>query len=152
MVNRNLKVAIQAVLAVVIVFCSIWLVRSVTEPWIAVERAEELTEMTQTRMTQLRTGLVLYERQEDRFPGSLDSLIAWVRADSLIMLNPDSVFEEIGVNLDSLLVSPRTGSPFLYALNDTGRVHIYLLEDPDTDDRIGSANPDITLLNAASWE
>ena len=75
----------------------------------------------------------------------------WVRADSTIQANPDSVFGA-SFNLDSLFFSPRTGSRFLYTLNDTGRVKIYYLKDPDTDDHIGSESPDVTQLNAASWE
>ena len=66
-------------------------------------------------------------------------------------LDLDSVFGD-GFMPDSLPFSPRTGNPFEYAVNDTGRVVIYLLKDPDSDDRIGALTPDITLLNAASWE
>jgi hypothetical protein len=74
-----------------------------------------------------------------------------VRTDSVVSTKTDSLFGE-GFNPDSLVYSPRTGSMFEYALNDTGRVAIYLLKDPDTDDHIGSLIPDVTLLNAASWE
>ena len=155
MASHNVKVAIvaiQAVMAVVIVVLIIWLYESLTGPWEAVERQQEVTAITQQRMSQVRQALVRYERTEDRFPGNLDSLMMWVRADSTIMANPDSIFEAVDFNLDSLIFSPRTGKEFIYALNDTGRVAIYLLQDPDTDDHIGSEIPDITLLNAASWE
>lgn len=152
MVSHSVKVAIQAVMAVVIVVLFVWLVESIIGPWRAVEREREITAMTQQRMSQVRLALVRYERTEDRFPGNLDSLMMWVRADSIIMSSPDSIFETVGFNLDSLIFSPRTGKEFIYALNDTGRVAIYLLKDPDTDDHIGSDIPDITLLNAASWE
>ena len=54
--------------------------------------------------------------------------------------------------LDSLKFSPRTGKMWTYTANDTARVKTYLLEDPDSDDRIGTLLADITLLNAASWE
>ena len=152
MVSHSVKVAIQAVMAVVIVVLFVWLVESIIGPWRAVEREREITAMTQQRMSQVRLALVRYERIEDRFPGNLDSLMMWVRTDSIIMSSPDSIFETVGFNLDSLVFSPRTGKEFIYALNDTGRVAIYLLKDPDTDDHIGSDIPDITLLNAASWE
>ena len=152
MISHRVKIAIQAVMAVVIVVLGVWLYQSITGPWAAFERQEEVTEMTRARMSQVRTALVLYEREEDHFPGTLDSLVMWVAADSLIALNPDSVFEAVGFNLDSLLYSPRTGNPFLYALNDTGQVAVYYLKDPDSDDHIGSESPDISQLNAASWE
>ena len=152
MVNHNLKVAIQAVMGACIVVLGYLLYHSITDPWEAIERQQELTDMTRDRMAQVRTALIRYERMEDRYPGSLDSLMMWVRADSVITSNPDSVFETVDINLDSLLYSPRTGNAFVYALNDTGRVAIYLLQDPDSDDQIGSAEPVITLINAASWE
>ncbi len=152
MVNQGVKVAVQAVMAIVILVLGVWLYRSITEPWEAIEREREVTAMTQERMSQVRTALVRYERTEDRFPESLDSLMIWVRSDSVIMANPDSIFESAGFNVDSLIYSPRTSKEFGYALNDTGRVAIYLLQDPDSDDHIGSELPDVTLLNAASWE
>ncbi|MCY4673892.1 MAG: hypothetical protein OXD43_09065 [Bacteroidetes bacterium] len=151
MVNNNVKIAIQALMAVLIVVLGIWLYRSITEPWDAVERQEALTELTRQQMTHVRNALTRYERAEERFPGSLDSLVMWLQADSVVSANPDSIFG-MGVLLDSLMYSPRTGSAFEYSLNDTGRVAIYLLQDPDSDDQIGSNIPDVTLLNAASWE
>lgn len=151
MVNNNVKIAIQALMAVLIVVLGIWLVRSITEPWEAVERQQALTEMTRQQMTHVRNALTRFERAEGNFPGTLDSLVMWLQADSVISANPDSIFG-MGILLDSLIYSPRTGSAFGYSLNDTGRVAIYLLQDPDSEDQIGSNIPDITLLNAASWE
>ena len=75
----------------------------------------------------------------------------WLKTDSLTVANLDSLFGA-SFNPDSLYYSPRTGNAFLYALNDTGRVAIYLLKDPDSDDQIGAETPDVTQLNAASWE
>jgi hypothetical protein len=53
---------------------------------------------------------------------------------------------------DSLVFSPRTGKRFSYAINDTARVNTYLLQDPDSNDKIGTLLADVTLVNAASWE
>ena len=93
---------------------------------------------------------IQHERTEDRFPRTLDSLMIWVKTDSATVADWDSLY---GLNPDSMLFSPRTGNRFLYTLNDTGRVAIYLLKDPDSADQIGSTNPDdITTLNASSWE
>ncbi len=151
MVNHNVKIAIQALMAVLIVVLGYWLYRSITEPWKAVEREQALTQSTRQQMIQVRTAITYYEREEDRFPVSLDSLILWLHSDSLMAVDPQNVFDA-DIAVDSLIYSPRTGNAFEYALNDTGRVAIYLLRDPDSDDYIGSDIPDITLLNAASWE
>lgn len=151
MVNHNVKIAIHALMAVLIVVLGIWLYRSITGPWEAIERQEALTQLTRQQMVHVRTALTYYERGEDRFPSSLDSLVLWLRTDSVTSADMLSVFDS-EIVLDSLILSPRTGNTFEYTLNDTGRVAIYLLQDPDTDDHIGSNIPDITLLNAASWE
>ncbi len=124
---------------------------SITEPYQVIERQKELTVLTRQRMDQVRTGLVLYERRNGHFPGSLDSLLIFVKMDSLLTIKADSIFGR-GFLADSMIYSPRTGKPFEYTLNDTSRVHIYLLKDPDSKDQIGSLTGDVTLLNAASWE
>lgn len=152
MSNQGTRIAIQVVLTLVIILLGYWLYGSITGPWEAVERERAITELTRGRMSQVRIALVRHEREEDHFPGTLDSLMMWVRQDSVILANPDSVFETPGLVLDSLIYSPRTGSAFEYSLNDTGRVAVYLLQDPDSDDHIGSESPDVTQLNAASWE
>lgn len=150
--SQRVKVSVQVLLGIVILALCYWLYISITGPWKAIEQERAVTQTTRDRMDDVRTALVRHERELDLFPSTLDSLMIWVRQDSVIMSNPDSVFESVGINLDSLLYSPRTGKQFEYVLNDTGRVHIYLLTDPDSDDRIGSETPDVTLLNAASWE
>lgn len=150
--NQTLKIIIQVVLGLVIVALGYWLYLSITGPWDAIEEERAITDMTRSHMDKVRMALVRHERVEDRFPSSLDSLMIWVRQDSVIQSNPDSVFEMVGINLDSLLFSPRTGNMWEYAVNDTGRIAIYQLKDPDSEDHIGSLNPDVTLINAASWE
>ena len=150
--GQGVKIVIQIVLGLVIIALGYWLYVSITEPWDAVERERAITAMTRDQMGKVRIALIRHERVEDHFPGTLDSLLIWMRQDSLIQANPDSVFEAAGINIDSLFYSPRTGAKFIYALNDTGRVKIYLLKDPDSDDQIGSETPDVTQLNAASWE
>ena len=150
--GQAVKIVIQIVLGLVIIALGYWLYVSITGPWDAIERERAVTAMTRDQMDKVRLALIRHERVEDRFPGTLDSLMLWVQQDSLIQANPDSVFERAGINLDSLLYSPRSGARFIYALNDTGRVKIYLLKDPDSDDQIGSETPDVTQLNAASWE
>ncbi len=145
--SPGLKIVIQILLGIVIIALSYWLYVSVTGPWEEVERQKELRDRTRARMLMVSDGLRAFDKQNGRFPGSLDSLVTWMRQDSLgrTIVTGD-------LPSDSLLVSPRTGARFLYAVNDTGRVVIYLLKDPDSEDQIGSETPDVTLLNAASWQ
>lgn len=148
--SQGLRIAIQVLLGIAIIALVYWLYVSITAPWEAVERERAITAETRGQMNKVRLALISHERALDKFPSTLDSLIIWVRTDSATVANWDSLY---GVNPDSMLYSPRTGNRFLYTLIDTGRVAIYLLKDPDSDDQIGSTNPDdITTLNAASWE
>ena len=148
--SQGLRIAIQVLLGIAIIALVYWLYVSITAPWEAVERERAITAETRGQMNKVRLALISHERALDKFPSTLDSLVIWVRTDSATVANWDSLY---GVNPDSMLYSPRTGNRFLYTLIDTGRVAIYLLKDPDSDDQIGSTNPDdITTLNAASWE
>ena len=148
--SQGLRIAIQVLLGIAIIALGYWLYVSITAPWAAVEQERAITAETRGQMNKVRLALITHERALDKFPSTLDSLVIWVKADSAIAVDWDSLY---GVNPDSMLYSPRTGNRFLYTLIDTGRVAIYLLKDPDSDDQIGSTNPDdITTLNAASWE
>lgn len=149
--SQGLRIAIQVLLGIAIVALAYWLYVSITAPWAAVEHEREVTRLTRQQMDKVRTALIRYERETDRFPGTLDSLMMWVNTDSFMVANSDSLFGE-AFNTDSLIYSPRTGNTFVYSVNDTGRVAIYLLKDPDSEDQIGSEVPDVTQLNAASWE
>ncbi|BBM68407.1 hypothetical protein [Rhodothermus marinus] len=144
------RIVLQIVLGVVIVVLAYYLYLSITEPYKAVKREQELTRLTRDRMSDIRTALIRYELLYDHYPPTLDSLVAWIRQDSFMMAKADSIFGP-GFNLDSLIYSPRDGK-FEYVVNDTGRVEIYYLKDPASDDHIGSLEPDVTKLNAASWE
>jgi len=143
--SKQLRIGIQVVLVVVILGLSYFLYYSITEPYDRIERQQELTERTRARMTNIRTALVDYERDSTSFPDSLDILLNHIREDSILSNAQDSIFGG-SLNLDSLLYSPRTGNRFQYAVSDTGQVETYLLQDPDTDDEIG------TLSGDPSWE
>ncbi len=149
--RSGLRVGIQILLALVIVALTYWLYVSVTEPYAVIERQQALRDQTRQRMDYVRQALIRYENVEDGYPSSLDSLVIFVRQDSFMQANWDSLFD-VSITPESLLVSPRSGSRFTYAVNDTGRVNIYLLGDPDSEDHIGSEIPDVTRINAASWE
>lgn len=153
--SKQLRISIQGVLVVLILGLSYYLYYSITEPYNRIERQEALTEQTRTRMTHIRTALIDYERDSTTFPDSLGMLLGHVRQDleddSLLSADGDSTFVK-SVTLDSLLYSPRSGDRFEYAVSDTGRVETYLLEDPDTEDKIGTLSGDPTKINTASWE
>lgn len=145
-----MRVAIQVVLALVIVGLSYFLYISITEPYAAIRLDQELTETTKKRMDRIRYTLIRYEQQNDRFPSTLDSVRLYARTDSFLVANSDSLYR--GIPVDSLIYSPRTGEMFEYAVNDTSAVKIYRLKDPESNNQIGSLTPDVTRLNAASWE
>lgn len=145
-----LQKGIQFFLGLVIIGLAYFLYLSVTEPYERIERQEQRVEDTRQRMTNIRTALVDYERDSASYPDSLDLLIQHIRADSALSTQQDSVFGS-ALNLDSLLYSSRSGERFDYALSDTGRVETYLLQDPASDDEIGTLTGDPTAQNAASW-
>lgn len=149
--RSRIQAVLQLVLGIVIIYLVYFLYISITEPYEVVERRKAMTEMTRSRMDQVRTAMIFYERENGRFVSSLDSLQMWVREDSVLSVAGDSIFGA-GFVIDSLIFSPRTGTMFELAINDSSRTHIYLLSDPDSDDTIGSLRGDITRLNAASWE
>lgn len=149
--SQGIRIGIQVFLAIVIVGLGYWLYLSITEPWKLVEQQEALVERTRERMSTVRTALITFEEQEGRFPYTLDSLQMWIRTDSLVQATQDTLFGP-QFNVDSLIFSPRSGEEFEYAVNDTARVMMYELRDPDSDDRIGTLEPDPTELNAATWE
>ena len=149
--SSQIRIGIQAVLVVAILGLAYYLYYSITEPYERIERQQEITEQTRVRMSNIRTALIDYERDSTGFPDSLDVLMKHIQGDSLLTNAQDSVFGG-PINLDSLFYSPRTGNRFLYTVSDTGRVETYLLEDPDSDDEIGTLSGDPTQTNAASWE
>lgn len=149
--TKGSLMAIQAGLAVVILVLAYFLYDAITAPWAAIEREQAITAETRGRMDDTRIALRRFEEVNGRFPGGVDSLAQFVRADSLLSVNPDSIFGS-SFRPDSFLYSARSPRMFEYVLNDTSRVKIYYLKDPDSDDHIGSPQPDITQLHAASWE
>ncbi len=149
--RKSSLIAIQIGLGIVIVVLTYVLYDSITAPWEAVQKEQRLTDLTRARMNQVRIALRHFEDVNDRFPGSIDSLVTFVAEDSLATSNPDSFFHG-AFELREFMNSARSGTRFQYALNDTGRVKIYHLKDPDSDDYIGSIEPDISFLHAASWE
>lgn len=149
--SRGVQTALQVVLALAILVLTYFLYESITAPYEAVERQKELTEMTRDRMGDIRSAMIEHNRREGRFISTLDSLVMWLKSDSAMVAGADSIFGAAFMP-DSLPFSPRTGNRFELAVNDTSRTATYRIDDPDSDDYIGTLSGDVTQLNAASWE
>ena len=157
--SNAVRIGIQLVLAAVIAVGAYLLYRTITEPWEAYEAEQFQTQLTRARMDHIRTALIDFRDETNRYPGSLDSLVLFVRTDSVYGEEDlDEVFPVPGAGTftpDSLPFSPRTGRPFVYDVvrDDSAGVEIYYLQDPDNaEDYIGARDPDPARRNAASWE
>lgn len=150
---------LSIVLGVIIIFLGYYLYRSIVDPYQEVVKRKHMTERVRHRMGNVRDALIQFEHKKNHFPptkGGLDTLVSWLKTDSLMVAHGDSLFQPLEAtrtyNPDSLIYSPRPPhKKFQYTLNDTLRPPIYLLQDPDTDDHIGSLTK-TTMLNAGSWE
>jgi hypothetical protein len=152
------RLLIQGALILAIAGLSWFLYRAIHDPWAAFQAEARETELVRTRMDNVRTALIEFNNRNDRFPGSLDSLVAFVKTDSAIRradlaeLFPRPEWAPPFV-ADSLPFSPRSGRRFEYVVNDTSDLDIYYLADPDNPaDHIGAREPDPGRRNAASWE
>jgi len=150
---------ISIVLGVIIIGLGYWLYHSIVDPYQEVLEKEQMTKKTRYRMGNIRDALIRYERKTDSFPpteGGLDTLVHYLKTDSVMKLQADSLFQPLNsakeFNPDTLIHSPRPPHKrFEYTLNDTLNPPIYLLKDPDTEDKVGSLES-TTDLNAGSWE
>ena len=150
--SRGKRLAIELVLAIIIAVLAYLLYRTITEPAEILARQEALLEESRARMDFIRDAMIRYERVNDRFPTTLDSLLMFAEQDTSLLAEGRQTFGEDFV-LDSIAHSPYSGDSFQLTVDDTSRVSVYLLESPDRpSDYIGSLEQDPTLLNAASWE
>lgn len=157
--NSGARIAIQIVLAVVILVLGYFLYVNITEPYDDFKEQERQTTMTRERMDDVRTALIAYRDDLDGYPATLDSLVLFAKGDSALMAQAALVMEENEKRMspfviDSLPFSPRTGNRFNYqVVSDTTETVIYWLQDPDVPgDSIGSRRVDPAQRNAASWE
>jgi hypothetical protein len=144
-------------LGVIIIGMGYYLYTSIVGPYQAVLEEEEMVERERHRMEVARDGIVQYNRRRGNYPpteGGLDSLVAFLKQDSLMVANGGSLFEfrpPSTYDPDSVVYSPRPPhSKFEYTLNDTLRPQLYLLENPNSEDQIGSLER-TTMLNAPNW-
>lgn len=147
---------LSVVLGLIIIALSYWLYDSIVTPYQVVEARKAETEGVRNRMLSLKDALVQYEARYGHFPpteGGLDSVVAYLSTDSMMVAMGDSIFSQIPpltYSPESIILAPRSGVRFSYTHNDTIRPPLYLLEDPDTDDAIGSLSR-TTMRNAPNW-
>jgi hypothetical protein len=148
---------LTVVLAVLIVLLSWFLYRSLVDPYQEVILEREMVERERHRMELVRDAIVQYRNRHDEYPpqeGGLDSLVAFLKTDSMMVARGDSLFAFMppsSYDPDSIIYSPRPPhNRFEYALNDTVRPRLYMLTNPDNNDRIGDLER-TTLLNAPNW-
>lgn len=148
---------ITIILGILIVFLAWFLYHSIVDPYQAVLEEEAMVERERHRMEVVRDVLVQYRTRKGDFPqteGGLDSLITFLKTDSLMVERGDSLFAFMPpatYSPDSIVFSPRPPhNRFEYTLNDTIRPKLYLLENPGSEDRIGDLER-TTLLNAPNW-
>ena len=147
------RIAIQLGLAALVVVLAGYLVYSIVTPYQAFQERERQATLTHERMDDVRNALISYRTAYDGYPATLDSLVQFVQSDTAFVLT-EKENRALAFNADSLALSPRSGSPFLYeVVSDTSGVEIYWLGDPDVEeDSIGSRDPNPAYRNAASWE
>lgn len=147
---------LSVVLGIIIIFLSWWLYDSIVTPYQVVEERKAETERIRNRLLSVKDALVQYETKYGKFPpteGGLDSIVTFLKTDSMMVAMGDTLFKQIPpltYNPDSIIFTPRSDTRFIYTLNDTIRPSLYLLEDPDTDDAIGSLTR-TTMRNAPNW-
>jgi type II secretory pathway pseudopilin PulG len=144
-------------LGVIIIGMSYYLYISIVGPYQAVLDEREMVERERHRMEVARDAIVQYNRRKGNYPpteGGLDSLVAFLKSDSMMVARGEDLFEFQSPSTydpDSVIYSPRPPhNRFEYTLNDTLRPQLYLLENPGSEDQIGSLER-TTMLNAPNW-
>ncbi|MDR9419848.1 hypothetical protein [Gracilimonas sp.] len=147
---------LTVVLGILIIGLTYWLYDSLVTPYQEVREREAMTEQVRFRLLDTKDAIIQYQTRHGNFPpteGGLDSLVNFLKTDSMMIAMGDTLFGRTFTtyNPDSLIYSPRPPHPkFEYTLNDTLRPPIYLLEDPGSDDAIGSLER-TTMRNAPNW-
>jgi len=149
---------LSIVLGIIIIALGYFLYHAIHDPYQKVIEQKQMTERVRYRMANVRDALVQFKNRKEHFPPTdhgLDSLVQFVKTDSMMQAIGDSLLKPMPpstYNPDSLIYSPRPPHKrFEYTVNDTLRPEIYLLKDPDSNDKIGDLT-NTTKLNAATWE
>lgn len=139
------------IIIVVLVGVLIWVIY---EPYAYMEEEAGYKRESRLRMANIRQAQLLYMDGHRRYTGDLDSLIGFIKGDSTIAAQMDSIFKPLSIGSfspESLEYSPKSHRPYKLAVDDSSTVKKYLLEDPDGYGFIGSLTDD-QKVNKASWE
>ena len=147
--------AVRLLLSLVIAAMAAALVYVIVTPAQRAAEAQALTDLSRQRMSDVRHALASWRTVHDNYPSTLDSVAIFARTDSAFQAQLTT--EEgrtSGFNADSMLVSPRSGDRFQYAVvSDSTGLEIFWLGNPDVPaDSIGARIASPAYRNAASWE
>lgn len=138
------------VLIVVIGVLTVWLYNTITGPWKEVQAKQAEIQQVRNRLLAVNDAIRYYNEEQGRYPESLDSLMIFLRDDTFFQQNTDSLLRDRQFDAENFIQSPRSGNKFEYALNDTVRPQLYLIEDPDSEDHVGTLDK-VTDRGAPSW-
>jgi hypothetical protein len=115
--------------------------------------ARQLSE-SRLRMTNIRNAQMFHYREFQTYQRDLDTLITWIKSDSLVIAKSDSLFRPLLVGefvADSLRYSPRTHRQYIIEVDDSSSTHRYYIECPDGFGFVSSID-DLSQLHRPSWE
>lgn len=146
--------AIRALLALAIIGLLVWLYFVTVVPAQKAEAANREAALSRQRMSDIRTALITFRDNTQRYPTSLDSLAAFAATDSLFQARAAEGERKAPFSADSMLVTPTSGKRYLYELTkDSTGLELYWLGSPDlVGDSVGARDPNPAYRNAASWE
>lgn len=139
--------ALIVVLVVVLYFI-------ISTPWQAKVAADKLKLDSRVKMSQIRSGELVYVAAKGEYSSSIAELISFIKRDPYLSTKIDSVFnvkDGSNFNLETLNISPVTGTEYKYQVDNASAVKKYLLECPGGSGSIGSMD-DEEKVNKSSWE
>ena len=147
--------AVRLLLSLVILVMAAALVYVIVTPAQRAAEAQALSDISRQRLSDVRDALTAWRTVHTAYPATLDSVAIFARTDSAFqaqLLTDEGRTSDF--NVDSMLVSPRSGQRFQYAVvSDSTGLEIYWLGDPDVPgDSIGARIASPAYRNAASWE
>ena len=155
MANKQPFGIVDAILVVVILGLTYVLFRVINDPGQQLAYEENMKWESRARMSALRTAEVEYFSAKRTYMADMDSLLMFVK-DSLPAGRVDSLFTSSKLYLgafsfDSIRNAPKSGTPYMIAVDDTSEVPRYRIEDPDGFGYVSSlTDPD--EHTKASWE
>lgn len=142
------------VLKVIIVLLLGVLIYTIWEPFEIIRTEEQQRTESRLRMANLRNAQMFHFGEHQSYVKELDSLITWIKTDSLVIEKRDSLFKPLTINYfepDSLKRSPRSHREYILEVDDTSTTHRYYIECPDGFGFVGDLD-DVSQLHRASWE